>query len=706
MNTGALTFDTPRHTGHEAQYGGELLRIFWRQRLIVLATVVLITTLAAAYAFYAQPLYKATASLLISTDGPNLQSSTAASSAAPDELLVSSQAALLDSATVARQVANSLALFDDLEFNEAALANGGLPADNITLDNTVTALQKKVEIRRLGRSAIITVTATSTSAEKAARIANKFLAEHIALQRVERTAANRAAAVQLRPQVERLRQRVIATDRAVAAYRRSNNIVGSVDVPDLSQLARLAGSLADARSSGTEAAARADAAAPARNGVAALSATSVLLNDLRRQSAELGKRVAELSAYYGPGYPELVNAQAQLASVDRRAAEEATRVARELRTEVAIGRAREGQISNDLSRLRGGALSDQTAAVRLLDLNREAEASKVIYVDLLARLNQIEGQGQLFRVPARPLARASAPTEPSFPLRKEIVGVAALGSFVLGLLLAFAFEQLLGRRVRTSAQVEELLQLGTLGMIPRRKGGGDKLYRALAESPASVFSEATRSLYLEVANLMPRIGSHVVVLTSPLPGEGKTTIALSLGAAAAVHGRRTVVIDFDLRHSGLLEIVDAPPQVADLVAFLEGKASIDDIVIPEGSVRNLFIIGVNRSPADAGSLLSTPRVARLLAILRERFDYVVINAPPLLAVRDAKTLAVHANATLLVLHWCKTNIDAALAAARYFGRPFDGAVINQIDFSKHAREQHGDTIQHHVACSSYYFDGR
>lgn len=704
----ALTRDIAKQAASapDLEFGADLLRIFRRRKLVILATMLVITAAAAAFAALWPPMYKATSTLVVATNSIESRTGTDIPlTAAQDESLINNQVQMLANRALAKQVVTDLGLFDDREFNPVAGQARPLTVGQrqAMIESATDALRKNVTVRRVGRTSVILISAAARSPAKAARIANKFGSAHIRLQLAEKAQSTVSAAALLEPQVAALRQQVIDADKAVADYARKHNIVGASDTPDTVQIGQVYGALADARSSRYEASARSGSATAA--GVDGprmpAGASSPLLNDLRRQNAELGKKIAELSVLYGAGYPELANARAQLDDVNTRLAAETARLGRELQAEVAITSSREGRIRGDLESLRSQSFAQRSASVQLMDLQRTADANRQLYAARLTRLKQLSGEAGMAQVPIKFLARAMTPEEPAFPRPKEIVGVALIGSFFLGLVLAYAFELLLETRVQTAAQINRLLGVPTLGMVPDLGTSATPAHRLLVEQPSSVYAESVRSLYLDLLQRLPVGRSSVVLITSPLPGEGKTTVALSLGAAAAVLWRKTVVVDLDLRRPALFDAAGMTHE-HDLASFLDGKAEFADILAADPDVKNLSIIGVGHAVRDPASMLASPKMKQLMDKLRSNFDMVVINAPPILAVTDAKVLSRMANATLMVVRWGKSRNEAVSAAARVFGAPITGAVINRVDYRRHASAAFGDAVQHHYECSDYH----
>lgn len=713
MNHQPLTFDLPEAQGPGSRDGlaaADILRGLLRHKLLIAAIFAVVTGGAIALAVLWPPIYKASASLIVNADGNNDDlAGPMSQSAALADIMVRGQLEQMRSRALARRVAVNLGLADDLEFNPLAKpipkrgrtprsAAAGSPSEDV-----IDRLQAHVAVARVEGSNIITVAASARDPQLAARIANRFVIGHIELQREYALAANQRSIAVLTPQVEALRQRVIAADAQVATYRRRNGIVGLSDGSDLATLGRLAESLSDARSGLSESAARARVAA-AGNVVEAIAAPgSAQLADLRRQAIELSKRVTELSGFYGEGYPDLINARAQLDDVNRRIAEENRAVSNGLQAEVRIRAARAGQIGSEVAAVTARSFDQRRANVQLMDLERNAEAERALYVASLSRLRQLAGKANLIAPSARIMARAVPPRDPSFPRAPQIIGVAAIGSLLLGLLLAYLIE-FFDTRVRSAAQVARLTGLPTLGMIPKLAAADvPNNYRAPKQDPQSVWSESLRNLCFEVNRRLPPGRAGTVLVTSPLPGDGKSTIALGLGAAAAVLWQRAVVIDLDLRQPSLLEMAPAAGRApADLIAYLEGRATIDDIIANDPVIGDLSVIGVAGIPANPAQLLASPRVAELLAELRSRFDLIVLSAPPILAVCDARQLAAQADATLLVLRWGETRADTVRNAIAVIDTPLAGVVINRVDFARHARLRYGDTIQHYAACASYY----
>jgi uncharacterized protein involved in exopolysaccharide biosynthesis/Mrp family chromosome partitioning ATPase len=681
-------------------HGDSLLRVLMRRRWIILATVILMTGAAALFAFLWPPTYRATSSLIISSPAEDARLPAGTGGLASlDERLIESQVELLNGRPVLRGVVEKLHLYNDPEFGapEGGAALG--PPTEARIEKAVDVLRKKIIARQIDRSAIIAITAQTHSPDLSADIANAMAVEHVALQRTTAAAAKQQAIDRVSANLVSLQAQTIEADRAVSQYRRENNMLGVADGSDVGDISLLSGALAEARIGRSTAAARAEGGTPM-----VVGAPSPLLAELQRQAADVGKRIAEMSTIYDDGYPALAGLKAQLKDINARIDGEIARANAALRAEAAIAATREQQIAGDIDRMRRESFQKRSASVKLLDLERIAAAANAQYVATLNTLQLLEAEASNARVPARVEAQAFAPKAAHFPKRRETIVVAFAGSWFIGILLALAIEQLRDNRIRTAAQIDRLLGVPTLGMLPTT-ADASTVHRLLIRHPRSVLSEAARSLYLNVGQQLPDTRSRILLVTSPLPGEGKSTVAMSIATAAMTLRTNVVLVDFDLRHPQLIADSPAAADKPDLVDFLDGEASSADIISWVPEMDGLAVLGARRPAVDPAALLASPRLAELFADLRRRFQFIVINTPPILAVRDARTLAAMADGTLLVVRWGETRYDTVRSAAQAFGGPFVGAAINRVDYERHAKAAFGDAIQHYSACSGYYLEG-
>ena len=703
---------------------GDFIRILRRRRNLVLAvvgTIVLLTFLAVARM---TPVYSTTAVVMIEpVDAIPGAVVTPAVASPSEEGRIATKLELLASRALARRVARTLNLDENKEFAPADASKPGIfekvigwfapdrpnsdeglmrldPEDRnaaakARMEKVTDRLIDHLAVERVAKSHLINVTATSTDPYMAALIANRIAETHIKSQLTAERDSDEQRAEQLRMRVDQLRRQLQESDRSVAAYRSAHGMAAEKP-EDLAQaeLARLSGSLAEAQ---------AELAATSVRASDSSVVSSPVLNDLRGQEAGLQKKLSELTAFYGRGYPEVAATKAQLSTLQSRISTEVSRAAGSLRNEQQASAARAGQIAAEVGAVQSRSYSNGFADVALRDLEREAQTSNALYLSMLARLKEMEAKGDTQHSDVSIVSRAPVPDIPSYPKPKRALGVALIGSLILALILALAAETL-DDRLRTGEQVKRILGLPTLAMVPQlpalmREQLPENVVR---DNPRSFFAESLRNLVIEIETRRTHAGSQVIVVTSPLPDEGKTTVAAGLAAAASAIGRRTVVVDLDMRQGTKGVARPAPTSNSDIVDFLSDKAALDEVLSPGGDATSYAMIGVTQSADDPGGLLESPRLGVLFSELRERFDLIVVNAPPILPVHDAKTLSRLADGALLVLRWGYTDPDAARTAIEVFGDGFIGAVLNRVDYRKHARRGYGDAIEHSARLGGEY----
>lgn len=576
-------------------------------------------------------------------------------------------------------------------------------------DLAADRLRARISAEQIGRSNVIVVQVTSRDNGKAKTIVNRAAELFLEHQLESRRTTTAQAVEWLNGRVAELHKQVLEAERAAAAYQASRKLPSNrSEDPTAAQIDRLNTQLAVARSDRVEAEARYERLRSVlRSGGGsddgAKIVTSPLLADLRAQEASLRRKLAELSTRYGARHPEMINAAAELEALRSRLGEEVERILADLANQVSVTRARESELAQTIAALREQTLKQGTITVELKDLERDAETRRQLYTAFLGRLREITDQQMIEHPGASVGSFATKPQEPSFPKPKRVISVALVGSLAFGLMLAFLVEGL-DIRVRTAEQLARLAGLPTLAMIPKRSGGRPVHHR-LIDRPRSAFSEALRNVHLELRLLGMGRAPQVLVVTSALPGEGKTTVSLGLAAAAASAGHRTALVDLDLHRPSLAGALGRQPEGPDLIQFLSGACGLDEVAVADERLPSLSTFAVAKSPADPRALVASPRMSDLLLQLRQRFDFVVLDTPPLLPVRDAKILAGLADAVLLVVRWGETKEDAVQSAVEVLGLPrkqLIGAVLNRVCLKSHAKASFGDSGQYYGQYRKYY----
>lgn len=284
-----------------------------------------------------------------------------------------------------------------------------------------------------------------------------------------------------------------------------------------------------------------------------------------------------------------------------------------------------------------------------------------------------------------------------------MTAVALLVSSLLGIVLAFALERL-DNSFRSSSEIESASELPNLGLVPALTGR-DNLRTMVMSKPMSAYSEAVRAVWTGL-NHRPERQAQVILVTSSVPGEGKSSFAISLAQAAARSGVRTLLLDCDLRRPTIGKVLGVPEQylrTGGIVGLVTGQASAESVVLnhQESGVDLLLSGGYTDNPQ---SLLQSPRMNRYVHEMRNQYDCIVINSPPVLLASDAAILARLADVSVFLVRWEKTPRHVALnglKTLRSSGAVVAGTVLAQVDLRKHARYGFGDVGYYYKSYRGY-----
>ena len=412
----------------------------------------------------------------------------------------------------------------------------------------------------------------------------------------------------------------------------------------------------------------------------------------------------------------MISVRSQLGDVQSQIRQEIKRIEALTDTEYRVAKSREDSIEASLAGLKGQSAQNSQAAIRLRELEREAAATQTLFESFLARFKETTQQESLQTADSRIVERAVRPSSPSKPNKKAIVIFGFILSLGAGIGVAFVLESL-DNGFRTAEQVEMVLNVPVLATMPllkpegvlerigsltsrlanlirsrppaRGQGGPDSLRksgsRQALDHPLSAFTEAIRSLRMGLRYADLDNPARVVMFTSALPSEGKSTIASNLALHAANTGEKVLLIDMDLRHPALTEIY-AEDSEHGIVELVMGEAKISDVVRTETETKLRFI-PASRSDLinHTSEVLGSDKIRDFLAQARDVFDLIVIDSSPLLPVTDARALLGAVDAAVMVICWERTSRDAVRACLRQtFGLEdkLVGAVLSQVDSEK------------------------
>jgi exopolysaccharide transport family protein len=682
--------DFERAPAESRETGGfdlrETINFVWRQWKFIVGVSALALLIGALYIARQTPLYTASAQLLLEPQserliGPN----PLVSSVALDLSAVENQIAVIRSTSLLRRVVVKERLVNDPEFGaEPAVAGGGVLASireffsrssppradpiEITPDVMQTTLNVAgaVGVSRAGQALVLNVTFTSADPAKAARLANGVADAYVVDKLDARFEAAKRASAWLSDRLVELGQQLHASEEAVARFRSDNNLVGagpSNTTLNQEQLGQLNGGLVAARAETAEKKTRLDLLekVQASGGVVAdLTdiANAGAIPDLRRQENDLKREEADLLARYSDRHPAVVNLRAQLADVRRAIAAEAERLAADVKHDYDLALARQQAVEKTLSEVTGQTDLDAAKAITLRELERNAAVNKTLFEEFLQRAKVTEEQSTFEARDARIITPAQPPSAPSSPKSAQILIVSLLLGLTVGVGGAYLIE-LLNAGFTTPRQVEELLELPLLASISKMEardltveGCVLTIPQYLTVKPLSRFSEAFRSLRSAVQMSEVDNPPKTLMVTSTIPSEGKSTIAMTIASSAAQSGQRTLLLDADMRHPSISRCFKCDKNPG-LVDYLVGDVDLASIIVSDETLR-LWILPTGSKTKNPPDLLGSDRFKALMATLRQKFDLVVIDTPPTGPVVDPLLISQVVDKTVFVVRWAAT----------------------------------------------------
>jgi capsular exopolysaccharide synthesis family protein len=670
------------------------------------------------YGWTRPALYTAFGSMLVDPKHDNLaQTQRPVVGGPPDISAVETQAELLKSRALAENVVRRFQLDRDPEFNTTLHGHPGTgPADPATLAKVVDRVQSRTAVGRAGSTYVISVGFTSASPQKAAKLANGVMDTFLQQQLDAKLAAVKRANTELGASLESMRREAEDAEARVQEYKNAHGLFSAEGATMAEQeVSTLNQQIAAAKADSAEKSARLQAALAqvGRGGGgddvgAALSSDTI--RELRKRESETSSHLAQLQADFKPGYPEVKRTQAELDNIRGGIQKEINRILSSLRAEAQAAAQREASLLSSRGVAQGGLAADGEAQVGLLSLQQRADSAKEIYEAYLNRAKQVAAEGSLQDNSTSVSSPAFAPTKPSSP-NKPLIALLAVLLGLIGGGASILLAELWGRTLRSGADVERELGVRFAGILPDyasvagrgRMRGPAAPADYMINRPLSSFAEALRNLraFLLYSASGARDGGKLIAVTSAVPREGKSLTSFCLARAMALGGSRVVVVDCDLRQRGLTRLIgDAK---AGIVQVAEGSATLESTLVFDGR-SGLWIL-----PAAAGEipydLFTKDEMDKLFHTLGERFDYVVLDTPPILGVADARILCTKADRVLYAVHWNKTPLRTAQSAIDILnecGADVAGALLTRVDVKRQARFGYQDSSDYFHAYRKYY----
>ena len=716
----------------------EMARILRRRWRSVAVAPLALAVVALLYTLLATTLYTATATVFVDPRRANAietnQSAVTASNFGTDDATIESEALLIQSISILQRVVEKLKLTSDVEFNPppglldpvkqfirslfSSATEGGAGPDDYAKARAIDILQRRMKVARQGTTFLVDINISSESPRKAALIANAVADGYFEEQVRAKNDATRIASTWLNGQIDSLKSRVVAAEKAVEDYRSANNLTVSqgVTVND-QQITDLNNQLIAARVQTAETSAKYEQAqqmsksgADAGGTNAAIS--SDVISKLRAQYADIAKNEADLTSKYGPRHPTVANVRAQLRDTQRLINEEIQRILQSARNDFEVAKSREASLQQSFDKLQGVSSTSGQAQVRLRELQREAEANRTLYESYLARYKESTAQQSLEMPDSHVVTTASIPVAPSWPKGMLIVGLAITIGLGIGCIVGFLADYL-DQRIKTLEQAEQITGVPALAAVPlisagelagrAKRGRGDlgrydpkaatllppslqpPLMRYAIEEVGTFFAEAIRAVRLSLQRTMRAQPIKVVLVTSALDSEGKTTLAANLAQSFATLGVRTLLIDGDLRNPQLTRAL-CPHVQLGLVDVAMGRIPAEQAILLDRSTGLSILPSIAIKRVDMiTELMFSERIVETLDYFRHRYDLVIIDSPPLVPLVDGRALAELADRIVLAVAWDQTPGEVLAHTMDLLGpvrERIQGTVLTRVDLSR------------------------
>jgi succinoglycan biosynthesis transport protein ExoP len=567
----------------------------------------------------------------------------------------------------------------------------------------VNRLSSRVSVSPVKGTQLVKISVTMSDPLAAANTANALIRGYIEGQLEARMKMSETANEWMNDRVAELRAKLQESERELQSYREEQNLVviggGGVSTLSTDEIGLLVNRLAEARKKRAELQNQFEQVNSIRRSdierVASIPA--VLSNPMVQQfnalQAQAKSRIQELTRRYGPKHPAMIAAEEDFRSAMANLRAQVVIVIASIEKGHQLALANEKALQLEYEASKGEIQLITRKGFKLRELEQEVESNKALFDSYLGRLKEASASYNMEVVNARMVESALVPKGPVRPDRKMIVLVSVFMSLIGGAALTLLLDSW-GNTFKSANQVEKILNLPVVGNTPlvkiRKPRDVATLFLSKKEKG---FGEAIRGIRTSVvlANSGLAQSQSVLMVTSSIPGEGKSVLASNL-ALSLSQLKSTILIDADMRRPSVAKNFGLRPGTLGLAELLAGNARLEECLQDQGSLQ---ILAAGHEPSNPLELLSSDRFDKLIEVLRTKFDYIILDVPPLQAVSDPLFLAFHADQLLYVVKYDSTKIDqvkAGIDQLRQNNWRVHGVVLSQMDFKK-------------ANAHSYYYSG-
>jgi capsular exopolysaccharide synthesis family protein len=701
---------------------GAFLLDYWsilkKRKWILAAFLVIFTSLATLVTLRMTPIYDAVGRVAINRENPmNLGLKDDVGSSEMEDfdynVVLETQIRILQSDAIAAEVIRKFRLMSNPAFmgaNKVAAKNVWSPSEDsqqeaATQSALIDRLRSGLKINVIPRTRVIEIHYSHPDPKFAALVVNALETTYIEQNFKTKFDAVTQTSEWLSRQLSDLQLKMETSEEKLVQYQKKNGIIGFDDKQNIvtSKLDELNKELTGAENDRIQKQAAYELTLSGNSEMFSQMEPNSLLERLISQENDLKTQYAQATTQYGPAYPKVQEIGNQLKQVEESVQAEIQRIASKLKSEYLAAQGREKMLRNSLEQQKKEANQLNESAIEYSMLKRDADSNRQLYEGLLQRLKEASVTAGLKSTNIRVVDTARVPRSPSSPNVPRNIALGIMMGVVGGIGLIFVLESM-DKTVKTPEQAEYISALPSLGIIPLnlKSGAGGRengYYRRLYlngkgsdatsgptemisfSRPKSEVAESFRAL--RTAILLSSLGSppKVIVITSALPQEGKTTTSINSAVVLAQQGGRVLLVDADMRRPGVHRALKMGNQTG-LSRLLTGSDQMENVIFPYRDLPNFFVVPAGPTPPQPAELLGSCLMREYLNRWRQEYDHVVVDTPPILTVTDAVLLSVEADSVLMVIRAGKTE-KAALRRARdllvQMNVKVTGIVVNAFD---------------------------
>ena len=670
----------------------------------ILSFSVIVTLLAALVVFQMTPIYRSTALLLIENSKSKVLTLNEMYDGTRDTMeAFNSQVQILKSRPVAERVMQKLKLTEHVAMMPekstgwfSSAPTGTKAEQDARLHEAVLSrFEASLTIEPILKSQIVKVNFDSSDRVLAAAVANAVVDAYIENDLDARSQMTQKANGWLTERMSGLRKKLELSEQALQQYREQQNIIdnkGVVLSGTGKQFEEVSTNLVAARMRFAEAQNSYNQVKDHKGqSIEVLESIPAVLKDatvqqMKHNDVEATRKLTEYKSRYAAAHPKMIAAEAEQKSAREGLARAIDAVINAISREYEIARANAGAAAGAQAQTKAEIQGITRKEFQLSVLQREVESNKQLYDTFVGRAKETEVSSNLQSTAGRLVDPAVVMNAPQKPKKLMVVSIAALLGLLAGIALVFLLD-FLDSTLHSIPDAERRLGVNVLGAVQimeQKEGENLVPARAFLTEPNSVFSESIRSIRTAVLLSAVDEPHRVVIVTSTLSGEGKTTLSLNL-AFALGQMKKVLIVDGDIRRPSVGKAYgEGFDKGAGLVDFLAGEAKIEECIRATSSP-NVFILPAGKRFNSPLELLSSQKFGDTIAHLKEMFDVVVIDCPPLKPVSDSLVISRYANAIVYVVKADTTPhplVSAALKRLHTINAPLLGVVLNQLDYKK------------------------